>query len=450
MASRTLSLGLYNALLPAGLLFMAPSALIKMRRRGGDWRDFGQRLGFWSQERRRAIASLSQERLIWMHAVSVGEIGVARKLILEMLRQKPTQGIILTSTTPTGHRLALELEKDKPGNVVALYSPLDLPFVAARVLDELRPGQIVLVEAEVWPNMVTRAQAAGIPVTLVNARLSPRSERRYRRFHGLIAPVFGALSRVMVQEPADVDRWAALGVQRDRIVLTGSIKYDPHGSAVSAEKVVHLQQMLVQCGLAGRRLLLAASTHAGEEMALAKVYQELAGKVEGIGLLVVPRHYERGGEVTAELEALGLKPLRRSLLNAASSSRTDVLVIDSTGELRAWQELATIVIVGKSFLAEGGQNPAEAVMAGKPVVFGPHMENFEPLVKLLLDAKGAMQVRDFEALEQGLHGLLSDPRHRDEMAQAGQAALQKHDGATRRTACALLHDEEKLVEQPKA
>jgi len=435
MPSRSLSLALYNTLLPLGLCCMAPGALIKMRRRGGDWRDFGQRFGRWNEERLKALKALPKPSLIWMHAVSVGEVGVARKLIAELLKQQPGRAIVLTTTTPTGHRLALEIEEAFPQRVVALYSPLDLSFVARRVLAAWQPAQIVLVEAEVWPNILHQATKLGIPVTLVNARLSHRSEKRYRQFKGIIAPVFGMLSRVCVQEPEDVLRWEGLGVDRSRITLTGSIKYDPQGSAADPSQVQAFQEILNRTGLAGRLLLLAASTHAGEEVALAKVFQSLQSTHPELGFLVAPRHYERGAEVMAGLQGLGLQPVQRS--QPQTFAATDVLVIDSTGELKAWQELASIVVIGKSFLAEGGQNPAEAVMAGKPVLFGPHMENFEPLVKLLLEAGGAWQVPGLAALTEALRLLLADPGRGSAQASAGRSALMKHQGATQKTASLL-------------
>ena len=437
MLSRRLSLTLYNTLLPLALLFMAPSALVKMRRRNGRWQDFGQRFGFFDQAKRTALAALPLNDRIWMHAVSVGEVGVARKLIAALLKQSPAQGIALTPPTPTGYRLAEEIELAFPGRVVALYSPLDLPGVARRMLDELHPRRIVLVEAEVWPNTVSQAVKAGIPVTLVNARLSPRSERSYLKFRNFIAPIFQMLERVCVQEPEDVARWTALGVDPQRITFTGSVKYDPQGSAADAAQVRTFEQLLSATGMAGRPLLLAASTHAGEEKELARIYQELVARHPGLGLLVVPRHYERGVSVQEDLQSLGLPSLLRSRLGD-SSTTTNVLIIDSTGELKAWQELATIVIIGKSFLAEGGQNPAEAVMAGKPVVFGPHMENFTPLVNLLLASNGAVQVGGLEGLSKVLDDLLADTAKRDHLAQAGRAALMRHDGATVRTAEAVI------------
>jgi 3-deoxy-D-manno-octulosonic-acid transferase len=408
-----------------------------MRRRGGSWRDFGQRFACWNEERLRAISLLPREGLMWMHAVSVGEIGVAKKLITELLLQSPTQGIALTTTTPTGHALALDIEKSYPQRVVALYSPLDLPMVARRMLDGLLPAQIVLVEAEVWPNTLMLATRRGIPVTLVNARLSPRSERRYRRFASVIKPIFAMLQRVCVQEPEDVERWMALGLPRERITLTGSIKYDPQGADVPPAKVQKLADILQVCGMLNRPLLLAASTHAGEERAIGEVFKGLQERHPSLGLLIVPRHFERGAQVAEELRGLGLQPLRRSAL-PASPSAADVLVVDSTGELNAWQQLATLVIIGKSFLATGGQNPAEAVMAGKPVLLGPHMENFEPLVRLLLSAGGATQVPDLVRLSQAIGEFLARPELGQAQATAGKEALQRHHGATMRTATGLL------------
>jgi 3-deoxy-D-manno-octulosonic-acid transferase len=229
----------------------------------------------------------------------------------------------------------------------------------------------------------------------------------------------------------------ALGLPRERITLTGSIKYDPQGAEVQPAKVQKLTDILQVCGLSNRPLLLAASTHAGEERAIGEVFKGLREKHPSLGLLIVPRHFERGAQVAEELRGLGLQPLRRSAL-LESPSPTDVLVVDSTGELKAWQQLATLVIIGKSFLTTGGQNPAEAVMAGKPVLFGPHMENFEPLVRLLLSVGGAAQVSDMARLSEAISEFLARPELGQAQARAGKEALQRHHGAAMRTATGLL------------
>jgi 3-deoxy-D-manno-octulosonic-acid transferase len=432
----------YNLLLPVALVFLLPLAWVKMRRRGGGWRELAQRFTLWPQERQAALAALPaapQALRYWVHAVSVGEVNVARKLITALLRERPEACVVLTTTTPTGYALAIEAEAAAGGRLVALYSPLDLPMVARRALRLLAPERIILVEAEVWPNLMQAAQHAGVPVSLVNARLSGRSERRYKKFRSLSGPVFAMLDQLMVQEQADVQRWAGIGAEPGCIHVTGSIKYDPQGSAPSAQQVADFGQMLGDAGLGGRPLLLAASTHAGEERELAQVFLKLKKQHPQLGLVLVPRHFERGAEVQSELAALGLAALLRS---RGVQQTTEVLILDSTGELKAWTEHAAVVVIGKSFLAEGGQNPAEAIMAGKPVVCGPHMENFLPLMQLLRGVEAVVEVAGLPELATALSELLQHPEQGRQMAERGRAALMAHDGATRRTVELLVKEVE--------
>lgn len=431
--SRFVSLFIYNLLLPVGLLLMLPGAIRKMRQRGGHWRDLGQRFGFLPMEQKRALAALPPGRdRLWMHAVSVGEVGIATKLIARLLKDRPQTGIVLTTTTPTGHALASEFAARQGGHVVVLYSPLDLPGVGGKFLTELAPAQIVLVEAEVWPNLMSAARRAGVPVSLVNARLSPRSERRFHQLGFLIKPVFAMLQQVMVQEPEDVARWTRLAVPEGRVHHTGSIKFDPQGAAADPVQVEALRAVLAQAGISpSQPSILLASTHPGEEALLGQVVKNLRRQFADLALLIVPRHVERAAQLAEELAALGLPVQRRSGTIAGPALN---LLIDTTGELRAWQELATAVVVGKSFLATGGQNPAEAVMARKPVLFGPHMENFTALVDLLLAHQGAVQVPDVTALETELARLLQDESLRHRFGQNGHTALSRHEGATARTA----------------
>lgn len=437
--SKALSLALYNLLLPFGLLAMAPGAIVKMRRRGGRWRDFGERLGRFDPARLAEFNALpSRGGRFWVHAVSVGEVNVAKKLIARLLDVRAESGIILTSTTPTGHQLAREFAQKHPGRVVAAYSPLDLPFVATRALDAFAPGQLVLVEAEVWPNIVNAAKARGIPVSLVNARLSQRSERRFRMLGGLVRPVFAMLDQVLVQEPSDRDRWAYLGVPSGRIHLTGSIKFDPEGATVSDRRLDHFRSILQGAGWTEQTpTVIAASTHPGEELRIAELCEHLRARIPELMLLIVPRHIERTTDIIQELRGIDLRPVRRTELER-SPVKTNIVLIDTTGELRAWQFIASVVIIGKSFLAEGGQNPAEALMARKPVVFGPHMENFQALTNLLLDKNGAVQASDLADLERAVHHLLTDTAEAARIAAAGHESLRAHEGATARSVERLL------------
>lgn len=437
--SRTLSLTLYNLCLPLGIAGMAPGALKKMRSRGGRWSDFSERLGRFSPEKLSAIGATSKRtNRFWIHAVSVGEVGIARKLIAHLLKTQPDSGVLLTTTTPTGYELATAFAAQHSASIVVCYSPLDLPWVPGRIHHAFKPTQIVLVEAEVWPNWVNAARKHGVPVSLINARLSPRSEKRFRAAKAIIGPIFQMLEQVLVQEPEDIERWLSLGLAPERVHHTGSVKFDPEGATVSEEKLTLVRDALAHLGWPSHApVLLAASTHFGEEVEIGKVFRQLQKSHPDLRLILVPRHVERTAEILSSLQPLGLTPALRSQL-AHGIPTSDCLMVDTTGELSAWQCLATQVVIGKSFLATGGQNPAEALMACKPVLFGPHMENFDALASLLLREKGAVQVQDFAKLEIECDRLLGNPESASKIALAGQKALERHSGATSRTVERLL------------
>ncbi|MDB6136698.1 MAG: 3-deoxy-D-manno-octulosonic acid transferase [Verrucomicrobiales bacterium] len=427
---------IYNLLLPFVLLILLPASVLKMRRRGGYGSKFWQRFGFFRGPEKQRLAD-GAGRCLWIHAVSVGEVNVARKLIDQLLRLRPDQPIVLSVTTSTGYAVAVE---KAPPSLTVIYSPVDLPPVVKSVLCRIRPVQFILVEAEVWPNLVHSARSCGVPVRLVNARLSPRSERRYRRFRKLASPVFGMLDAVMVQELEDVARWTGIGVPPDRIRVTGSVKYDQSGTGQASPACMEEFREILKTCWSGvlPRVVLAASTHAGEEQALGEIWQRLKGEFPSVKFLIAPRHAERRAEVRAGLEAAGLTVALRSLPLPPGDAPPDVLVVDSTGELRHWQALSQVVIIGKSFLANGGQNPAEAIAAGVPVLTGPHMENFTPLMHLLADAGGIRQVASLEQVAEALRDMLHNPDRAAAMAARGKAALDRHAGAAARTASLLL------------
>lgn len=416
---------------------MAPKAWKKMKARGGKASDLSQRFGHFDiDDENRLRALRSSGEVWWIHAVSVGEVGIAVKLIRELRKRRPDLGFVVTTTTPTGLRQFEDFAAKCEGRVIPMYSALDGWFVVRRFLNLIQPSQLVLVEAEVWPNLVLACHLRGIPVSLVNARLSPRSERRFRRVRFLVEPIYELLDHVGVQEAEDPQRFAsALGIRPECIIHTGSIKFDTAGEKEPVEQVAAFRALLSRIGImAERPILLAASTHPGEELALAKMYQRLRKDVTGVYHVVVPRHAERGEEIAKELEGVGLQVRLRSTLGGeAVTSAGDVLVVNSTGELRAWQYLASVVVIGKSFLGTGGQNPAEAIVAGKPVVFGPHMENFSALKDLLLQHGGALEVADVDAAEVAIRSLMLSPQKGQQLALAGRKALEPHTGATVRT-----------------
>ena len=415
---------IYNLLYPFALLVFLPGYIVKMFRRGNYRYKFGQRLGFYDRATR---ARLSRSANTWLHAVSVGEVMIALKLAARMKDQEPDLRAALTTTTTTGFALA---QKQAPDWIEVLYTPLDFWPVMRRAFGLIQPTRIVLVEAEVWPNLTAIAGRRKIPLALVNARLSPRSEGRFRKFNFFVRPYFRKLDLICVQEPEDVARWQSLGAVPARIQPVGSIKYDPENVAShSAAPRTVLQSFGIE---PTRPILLAGSTHQGEEDILGRIYLELRHDFPDLFLIIAPRHTERTSEISARLRALGLPSRRRS--QPAGAADVDCLLLDTTGELRDWYSIATIVFIGKSLTARGGQNPVEAIVAGRPVIFGPQMQNFAALARSLVAAGGALQPNDPPALTNMLRDLLRAPPQREQLVRQARAVLDRHRGATERTA----------------
>src|SRR5438477_6396383 len=418
---------IYNLLWPVGLLLFLPGYLSKMFRRGGYRRNFGQRLGFYSAESRERLRG---KHPTWIHAVSVGEIVIALKLAKQLRALRPDLECVLTTTTTTGHALA---EKSVPEWMQVLYAPLDFWPVMRRAFRVIAPQRIVLIEAEVWPNLVAEARKREIPVVLANARLSPRSERRFRRFRFFVTPTFRRLDLVCVPSIEDAERWKDLGVKPPRIQTVGNIKYDSFNPRHSSGEVQRLIKTAIETT---RPILFGGSTHRGEERILIDVFCALQSEFPDLFLVLAPRHVDRTSEIEAELRSRNLRSIRRSALGKGAE-RSDCLLIDTTGELRNWYDIATIVFIGKSLTAHGGQNPVEGICARKPVIFGPHMENFASLAEGLIEAGGAVGVQNSQELIEESRRLLRDATAREQLVTNALRVIQPHREAAARTAALI-------------
>jgi len=420
---------IYNLLWPIGLLFFLPGYLRKMVRRGGYREKFGQRLGIYDAGIR---ARLSGQRSTWLHGVSVGEVGIALKLAAELRVLQADLHCVLTTTTTTGFAFA---NQHAPAWMEVMYSPLDFWPIMRRAFALIRPERVVLIEAEVWPNLTAEAHARQVPIILANARLSRRSEKRFRRFRFFVAPTFRLLDLVCVVESGDIDHWIALGIDPARIRHTGSIKYDPENVTIDPSGPA---QVLRDLKIDNRRqIVLGGSTHPGEEEILAQVFRQLRSEFVDLFLIIAPRHVERASEVHRLAVQLGLRVALRSQSHGAAED-VNCLLLDTTGELRNWYAVATVVFVGKSLLAHGGQNPAEVILADKPVIFGPHMENFAVFGRSLVEGNGAVQVSSAYELHRAMADLLRDPTARDRLVANARNVLAIHRGATARAAALIL------------
>ena len=414
---RFIFLLLYNLLLPVFLLLSIPGYLIKMKKRGGFGTGLSERFGIY-----RRPASEEPKGGLYVHAVSVGEVFIALKFIREWSKthQEP---VILATSTATGHQVARDAALP---NVRPLYSPLDVPGLSGRCLKRFAPKAVVLIEAELWPNFAEACHRLHIPMVMLNARLSPRSEGRYAKVKGITSLLFERLTALGAQNENDTQRFARIGVKPGIISAPGSIKFDVLGDAPQnlREEFRNILDTLRN----GKPVILAASTHAGEEALIASAIRDA-----GAFPLIVPRHAERREQVVADLTAAGFSPLLRTAGDIPTAVPANICYIaDTTGELRDWTALADAVVIGKSFLAKGGQNPVEAIAARKPVVIGPDMTNFADLVALLEkdDAILRCQAEELAAtLKQTTDGSEATAARVERAFQA----LHVHSGATRRS-----------------
>jgi len=420
---------LYNILFRIFFLLASPYYFMRMRRRG-NWRaGFAERFGKFNVILKQSITN---RQVLWMHAVSVGEVNLCTQLIRGLEPRMPNLKIVVSTTTTTGMG---ELKKKLPSHVSRIYYPLDLRKYVSRALSALYPEAIILVEAEIWPNFIWRAADMGIPVFLVNARLSDKSYRRYKRFGFLFRPIFASFAGVGVQNEADAQRLIDLGCRPEVVRSVGNLKFD--AAELETRTNVSVANMLKQVGVPkDARVLLAASTHDGEEAILGEIFLRLRKQFPDLFLVVVPRHAERGRDVGRDLKNKGVKFVYRSdigLKTQLQPGEVDCLVVNSTGELKLFYDLATVVFVGKSLTAHGGQTPIEPAAVGKPVVFGPNMQNFADVVREFLSKGGAVQVQNAAELEKKLAELLGNESQRAELGQKAVRVVRENLGAIDRT-----------------
>lgn len=416
--TRLLFLLLYNLFLPLFLLVSLPGYVVKMRRRGGFGTGLSERFGIY-----RRPPEEEPKGGLYVHAVSVGEVFIALKFIREWLRAHPDETVVLATATATGHEV---IRKAALPQVRALYAPLDVPGLSERCLSRFAPQAVVLIEAELWPNFAEVCHRRHIPMLMLNARLSPRSEGRYAKARPLTRLLFSRLSAMGVQNERDAQRFVDIGVNPGIIHVTGSIKFDVLGDEPSRRREDF--QAILDTLREGRPVILAASTHAGEETLCAQAIQEAGGFP-----LIVPRHAERREEVVNELRESGFTPILRTEGRLPSSlPERPCYIADTTGELKDWTALAAVAIIGKSFLAKGGQNPVEAIAARVPVVTGSDMTNFADLVRLLEEAD-AIRRCDAPQLVDILKDILNHPEAARARCERACAALRVHSGATRRS-----------------
>jgi len=436
----------YNVAFSTFFIVTGPFFLYRLWRRGKILPQFEQRFGFYSAKVRARLPSD-----LWIHAVSVGEVNIALVLIRRLRELRPNLRVVVSTTTATGFNVAQKQLADELTTVI--YNPIDFLWSVASAFNAIRPRRFILIESEIWPNYLWCARRRKIPVYLVNARLSVRSEERYRSMRWLVGPLLQQIALIFAQDSVDVARLTQAGFGPETIFNLGSLKYDVAAIDSSDEKDISVWWN--RAGWSDDAIvLLGGSTHPGEEDVLARIYVNLREKFPRLRLLLTPRHAERGAAVREMCEGLGLRAVLRSDLAAATEplangSTPDAVVVNSTGELRALYKRASLTFVGKSLRGHGGQNFLEAAIAGLPIVVGPNMQNFTVITREFLQQQAIVQVSDEFELATAVRGLLESESARRELGNRTRATFQAKLDAknTLRTAGVIVQslDAEKKV-----
>jgi len=418
----------------------------------------------WAQRFGRISRRAPAKKCIWLHAVSVGEVNAARTVIEKLREGFSDFEIVVSTTTDTGYARATALFAEE---LEVFYFPLDFSWIMSRAFRRIRPRLCLLMELEVWPNFVRIAKGSGIPVVVVNGRISDRSFRSYMRVRRLIKTMFSKVTLVLAQTEEYGRRFRDLGCGEESVIVSGSLKYD---TAQTHDKVEGAEELAAQLGISchcrpersaaiskpadeiasvaplprndvieGRRLWVLGGTGNDEEALLLDVYEQLKNdeRFGDLRVAVVPRKPERFDEVATLISQRGLKLIRYSEIKSGQaptpSDKQAVILGDTMGDLRKFYSLATIIFVGRSLVAMGGSDMMEAAALGKCTMFGPHAFNFRQTVDALLCDNGAIMVKDKEELFSAMAKCLADPGYAQEIAQNGREVIIKNQGATQKT-----------------
>lgn len=422
-----MTLFFYNAALLAALVAGAPWWLWRMATTQKYRDGLRERLGHVP---RRLRAGLGGGRpLIWVHAVSVGEVLAVTRLVKSLDAALPDYFVVISTTTRTGQALA----RERFGVHRVLYCPLDLPWAVRAYLNALKPQLLVLAETEFWPNLLRGCFRRGIPVAVVNARISDRSWPRYKVLRRLWKPLLGRLGSVQAQSQIDAERLLAIGCAPRRTSVAGNLKFDVR-AADEAEATRQLRARR-----AGLRVVVAGSTLEGEEAALLEAWPRLLAGDPKLAMILAPRHPERFAGVAALLEKSGIQWTRRSQWSAYSAEPLqpgEIVLLDTIGELASVYSLASVAFVGGSVIPAGGHNPLEPAQFGVPIVMGPHTANFRAIVDDLA-AHNALRIAAKEALAESLMALLGDRSAAEAMGARAREVFERQAGATERCVTAL-------------
>lgn len=387
----------------------------------GKWhKGFIMRFGQFSKN---VEDNLAKRMNIWIHAVSVGEVLAVSGIIEKLTRSYPGYNIVCSTVTKTGYELA----QSKIGNLATvIFAPLDFSWIVCKYIRMIEPKIYISTETEIWPNLYSALNKNGIPIILVNGRISDKAFRGYKWVSFLTKPILKCVKTFCMQTEQDADRIAQLGAAKKNIHIVGNLKFD----AVSQNNNLKLEDLGYQ---KSSELLIAGSTHAGEEKIIIEIYKKLKMEFHDFRLILCPRHVERVNEVFKLIEGSGFKAKKFSEINKKQIDGETIIVVDTIGQLSSLYNLAKVVFIGKTLAVGGGQNMIEPALCGKPTFVGPMTQNFKDVVSLLLREGAIIQVDNSEQLYLQIKDLMNSPEKRRSVSLAAQETVKKYRGATART-----------------
>lgn len=425
-----------NLLYSVAAYLLMPWALLHLISRGIRYKSYLRR---W-HERFGYVSEVHADSLIWLHAVSVGEVRTIVRLVEFLQGEYPDSRILVTTMTPTG---STQVKQCLDDSVLHCYVPYDLPGSVCRFLDRVRPNLAFIVETEFWPNIFRLCSERSIPLMLVNVRLSPKSFKGYRRFPRFTKNMLAKVAMMAVQSEEDAERLRALGASEDVMRVTGNLKFDVHLPQGGVERAAQLRRRWGQ----SRLVWIAASTHGGEEKMVLRAFREVRRRHPALLLVVVPRHPERFAHVARLCKRNGLQVALHSECKGALPSGTDVLVGNTIGELSEMYAAADVAFVGGSLVRHGGHNLVEAMAVGVPTVFGPHTFNFDQSSSIALLSGAASQVRNASELAATVGSYLDDPALREQAASAAKNVIEDNRGSLQATQDLILQTVAKFASQ---
>ncbi|MDT8444704.1 MAG: 3-deoxy-D-manno-octulosonic acid transferase [Desulfuromonadales bacterium] len=417
---------LYDLTLYASALFLVPYYLYRGLRYGKTRHGLRERLGIYAQDFRQLLHG---RKVIWVHAVSVGETRAAIPLLKAMRERYPEALLLLSNVTETGREIAIGVTEIDH----YIFFPFDLRWIVRKALNLIRPDIVIIIETEIWPNFVMEAKRLNIPVVLVNGRISDRSFPRYRMAGKVLLPVLKSIADFCMQSEQDSRRIRHLGAPTGRVRVTGNLKFDMQPPQI---KHVDLESLKNELKLPENgRIWVAGSTHDGEETQLVNVYLELRKICPELFLVLVPRHPERCRQVQEELGKLEIAATLRSTLPQLNRTLQagEVMIVDTLGEMLMLYALADLVFVGGSLVNIGGHNVLEAALLKKPVLYGSYMQNFKEIARLVRAAHAGLQVKDSDDLYRQMRILLENPDEARRIGENGYHLLEENRGATQKT-----------------